>query len=128
MTIVDAISNATFMETFNECQEPVVDPNSCEGMYQSSTTVGQTSGSEGLSFQDFYQISCQNFWPYCSETQAHQAFVAADIDNNTLLNQDEFMGICEAFNGDDFPDDDGTADPQTVFNEFDLDNDSMLDK
>jgi len=38
------------------------------------------------------------------------------------------MGICEAFNGDDFPDDDGTADPQTVFNEFDLDNDSMLDK
>jgi len=58
MTIVDAISNATFMETFNECQEPVVDPNSCEGMYQSSTTVGQTSGSEGLSFQDFYQISC----------------------------------------------------------------------
>jgi hypothetical protein len=37
------------------------------------------------------------------------------------------MAVCIAFEGNDFPDDNGEADPQTVFDEFDLNGDGELD-
>ena len=86
-SIADAISAGTFDSTMAECLKPDTVEEKCKDIYDSSTTIGANSGSNGLAFLDFYQISCNNFWPYCSEVQAHQAFSASDIDNNQLLNE-----------------------------------------
>jgi hypothetical protein len=53
-SIADAISAGTFDSTMVECLKPDTVEEKCKDIYDSSTTIGPNSGSNGLAFLDFY--------------------------------------------------------------------------
>jgi len=44
--------------------DPVVEQ--CNSIYQQTMEESGNAGNENLQFADFYEITCGNFWPYCS--------------------------------------------------------------
>jgi hypothetical protein len=85
------------------------------------------AGTAGLEFNDFYTITCGNFWPYCSKNQAQQAFDQADVDpEDDFLSAGEFLTICVQFMDDNFPDDETTTAEQ-AFDDCDDDDNEIVE-